>query len=215
MKDILESLSKKQKHSVIVAVSEIILAILLLSVHKISRHSSQQQRLIAPTDYQKALITYNNSSQISGFDNIINLYPNSAYAIFSSWYLADNAIQKSSLAGGIDLANLSTSGKSNYNNAISILEKSIKNNPKNSLTNITKTRLARAYIETNQNNKAIQTIQSTDAYAKNSYTLMLLGDVYIHENDTKKAVEYYTKAKELDTNPALQSLIIKKINNLS
>lgn len=215
MKEVLENLNKKQKHSVIITVSVIILVILLLSIYKISQHSSNQKMLLASTDYQKALINYNNSNQISGFDDVINQYPNSAYAIFSSWHLVDNAIQKSSVSSGIDLANLSTTGKSNYNNAISILQKSIQDNPKNSLTNITKTRLARAYLETNQPGKAMQTIKSADAYDKSSYTLMLLGDAYGKKDDKQKAVEYYTKAEKLDTDPKLQSLITKKINNLS
>ena len=215
MKKALENLTTKQKNSIFTTITIAITLILCVSIFQYTKHNNTEKMLSASNDYQKALLNYDSSKDVSDFKQVIVKYPNTAYAIFASWYLADSSMSTSSVTSAtLDITKLSVSGKTNYTNAAAILEKSIKDNPKNSLTNITKTRLARVYLELNKTDKAIQTLQSAEAVNSSAYIQMLLGDAYTQKENSQKAKVSYEIAMKLSDNDSdLQKLILKKLNN--
>ncbi|MDE4970154.1 tetratricopeptide repeat protein, partial [Francisella tularensis] len=66
----------------------------------------------------------------------------------------------------------------NLPKAIAILQQSIENNHKDSLSDISKVRLARLYIVAKQQDQAIKTLQCIKSIKDNAYPLMLLGQAY-------------------------------------
>ncbi|MFC4892427.1 YfgM family protein [Pseudofrancisella aestuarii] len=221
MKKLLNDLPNKQKKLIYSLTLIILIAFISLAVWQYNKNKNAEEMLQASTEYQKAILTYENSSissstKTNGFTKVIQEYPHTAFAIFSSWYLASDAINNTSF-NNFDIKNLQASannGKANYNKAISILENSAKENPNNNLTNITKTRLARLYIATNQIDKAISTINSIATSQQTSYTLLILGDAYHANGNNEKATEIWKKAKNLNTNPDIDNLLNKKINSI-
>lgn len=221
MKKLLNDLPNKQKKLIYSLTLIIMIAVISLAVWQYKKHENAEQMLQAATEYQKAILEYENSnisssSKTNGFSKVVQEYPHTAFAIFSSWYLANDAINNTSF-NNFDIKNLQAAdnnGKANYNKAISILENSAKENPSNNLTNITKTRLARLYIATNQIDKAISTIDSIATSQQTSYTLLILGDAYQAKGDIEKATQTWKKAQTLNTNPDIDNLLNKKINSI-
>ena len=65
-----------------------------------------------------------------------------------------------------------------YQKLSPVLQQSIENNPKDSLSDISKVRLAQLYILANQPDQAIKTLQNIKSFKDNAYPLMLLGQAY-------------------------------------
>ena len=114
--------------------------------------------------YQKAILVNENANTTSiekekGFKQITTEYPKTSYGIFASWQLAN--IYVSNTDSNTSFMNYQATV--NYTKAISVLSDSINDNHDNNLSDISKTRLAKLYIATNQSKKAIAVLQNDNA----------------------------------------------------
>ena len=104
----------------------------------------------------------------------------------------------------------------NIPKAIQILQQSAEANSKDNLTNITKTRLTKLYLASNQADKAIHTLQSTTNLQDNAYPLMLLGQAYLQQKDKTKAIQTWQKAEQdQNSSPEFKKIIAQFISNAS
>ena len=176
--------------------------------------NNSKQQLEAATSYQKAIIASENAStstadKIAKFKVVANDYRQTSYGIFASWQLASLYVVPTKLdtkSFNINIANIPK--------AIQILQQSVDANPKDNLTNITKTRLAKLYLTSNQTDKAIKTLQSTANLQENAYPLMLLGQAYLQQKDKTKAITTWQKAEQdQNSSPEFKKIITQLINN--
>ncbi|ALB01284.1 hypothetical protein ACH24_00330 [Francisella persica ATCC VR-331] len=209
----MKNLSKKQTQALYMVAGIIIVAIICAIILQFYNSSNDKKMLEAATMYQKALITNENpkspfETKIYKFEQVINNYPNTSFGIFASWQLADLYTTTTKL----DTKNFNVN-VTNLIKAIVVLQQSIENNPKDSLIDISKVRLARLYILTNQPDQAIKTLQNIKSF-NNAYPLMLLGQAYSEKKDKTKAIEAWQKALQ-DTNSSGQfkQIISQLINN--
>jgi predicted negative regulator of RcsB-dependent stress response len=177
--------------------------------------SNDKQLLQAATSYQKAIIANENSSistadKTAKFETVVKDYPNTSYGIFASWTLAELYVVPTKLDTKSFNMNIS-----NIPKAIKILQQSTEANPKDNLTNITKTRLAKLYLASNQTDKAIKALQSTTNLQDNAYPLMLLGQAYLQQKDKTKAIQTWQKAEQdQNSSPEFKKIIAQLINNV-
>ncbi|MED7788321.1 tetratricopeptide repeat protein [Francisella sp. 19X1-34] len=209
-----KGLTKKQNQALYTIIGIIIIAIICVILFQFYNSNNHKRILEASNVYQKALIASENSAassntKISKFTSVVNQYPNTSFGIFASWQLADLYITPTKL----DTSNFSIN-IANLPKAISILQQSIKDNPDNSLTNVTKTRLARLYIASNQPDQAVETLNSLKTLKNKAYPLMLLGEAYQQKNDKTKALNAWHKAlQDPDSSAEFKQVITQLINN--
>lgn len=210
----IKNLSKKQSQSLYTIAAIIVVAIICTAILQFYKYSNNEKMHEASTTYQKALIASEDpksslNTKVSKFENVTNNYPTTSFGIFASWQLADLYITPTKL----DTKNF-TMNIGNIPKAISVLKQSIKENPSDSLTNITKTRLAKLYIAANQPDKAIKMLHSINFLEKNAYPLALLGQAYSQKDDKTKAIKTWQKALQ-DPNISAQfkQIVTQFINN--
>jgi predicted negative regulator of RcsB-dependent stress response len=210
----IKNLSKKQKQSIYLLAGIIVIALILTVMYQLYSSSSNKKMLEASSAYQKALIANENTKlplndKASKFQIVIDNYPNTSFGIFASWQLSDLYITPTKLnttSFNLNIANMPK--------AINILQQSINANPNDSLTNVTKTRLARLYIQTKQPDKAIEILKTVHSLDKSAYPLMFLGQAYSEKGDNKKAIEIWQKAlKDPNISPEFKQIITQFINN--
>lgn len=210
----IKNLSKKQKQSIYLLAGIIVIALILTVMYQLYSSSSNKKMLEASSAYQKALIANENTKlplndKASKFQTVIDNYPNTSFGIFASWQLSDLYITPTKLnttSFNLNIANMPK--------AINTLQQSINANPNDSLTNVTKTRLARLYIQTKQPDKAIEILQTVHSLDKSAYPLMFLGQAYSEKGDNKKAIEIWQKAlKDPNISPEFKQIITQFINN--
>ena len=212
----IKNLSKKQMQSIYMIVGLLTVAIVCSILLQFYNSSNDKQLLQAATSYQKAIIANENSSistadKTAKFETVVKDYPNTSYGIFASWTLAELYVVPTKLdtkSFNMNIANIPK--------AIKILQQSTEANPKDNLTNITKTRLAKLYLASNQTDKAIRTLQSTTNLQDNAYPLMLLGQAYLQQKDKTKAIQTWQKAEQdQNSSPEFKKIITQLINNAS
>lgn len=212
----IKNLSKKQMQSIYMIVGLLTVAIVCTILLQFYNSSNDKQLLQAATSYQKAIIANENSSistadKTAKFETVVKDYPNTSYGIFASWTLAELYVVPTKLDTKSFNMNIS-----NIPKAIKILQQSTEANPKDNLTNITKTRLAKLYLASNQTDKAIRTLQSTTNLQDNAYPLMLLGQAYLQQKDKTKAIQTWQKAEQdQNSSPEFKKIITQLINNAS
>ena len=210
----LKKLSKKQSYLVYIGIAISIILILSVAVYSLSGYESNKKMLTASSLYQKFLIIDQNPNTTKAkkqekLEEIIQKYPNTIFGIFSSWKLADTYITKTKLNTTSFNINIR-----NYPKAAQVLQQSVNANPKDSLTKVTKTRLARLYIASKEPNNAIKTIKSIKNYKKNSYPLVILGQAYYEKGNKKEAVKIWKAANKANTNSSqLTNITTQLINN--
>lgn len=149
------------------------------------------------------------ATKIAKFTSVVNQYPSTSFGIFASWQLAELYITPTKLNTSNFNMNIA-----NLPKAIDTLEQSIKDNPDNSLTNVTKTRLARLYITAKQPDQAIKTLNNLGSLKDKAYPLMLLGEAYQQKNDKAKALDAWHKAlQDPDSSAEFKQVITQLINN--
>lgn len=209
-----KNLSKKQSQALYSIITIIVIAVACTIILQFYKSNNSKEMLEASTAYQKALIANENinislETKASKFQAVVDNYPNTSFGIFASWQLADLYITPTKLD--------TTSFKMNIGNmpkAIQALQQSINTNPKDSLTNITKTRLAKLYIATKEPQKAIETLQSISSLENSAYPLVILGQAYNEEGDKTKAIQAWQKAlQDQDSSPEFKQIITQLINN--
>ncbi len=211
-----KNLSKKQMQSIYMIVGLLSVAIVCVIVLQFYNSNNDKQLLKAATSYQKAIIANENSSisnadKTTKFEAVIKDYPNTSYGIFASWSLAELYVVPTKLdtkSFNMNIANIPK--------AIQVLQQSAEANPKDNLTNITKTRLAKLYLASNQPDKAIKTLKSTTNLKNNSYPLMLLGQAYLQKKNKTKAIQTWQKAEQdQNSSPEFKKIITQFINKSS
>ncbi|MFT4694553.1 MAG: putative negative regulator of RcsB-dependent stress response [Francisella sp.] len=212
----IKNLSKKQMQSIYMIIGLLTIAIVCVIALQFYNSNNSKQMLQAATSYQKAIIANENSSlsnadKTAKFETVVKDYPGTSYEIFASWELADLYVVPTKLdtkSFNINIANIPK--------AIQILQQSAEANPKDNLTNITKTRLAKLYLASNQADKSIHTLQSTTNLQDNAYPLMLLGQAYLQQKDKTKAIQTWQKAEQdQNSSPEFKKIIAQFINNAS
>lgn len=210
----MKNLSKKQTQVLYTIAGIIIVVIICAIILQFYNSSNDKKMLEAATIYQKALIANENpksplETKISKFEQVINDYPNTSFGIFASWQLADLYTTTTNL----DTKNFNINVTS-LPKAIAVLQKSIENNPKDSLSDISKVKLARLYILANQPDQAIKTLQNIKSFKDNAYPLMLLGQAYSEKKDKTKAIETWQKAlQDPNSSGQFKQIISQLINN--
>ena len=211
----IKNLSKKQMQSIYMIAGLLTVAIVCAILLQFYNSSNDKQLLQAATSYQKAIIANENSSistadKTAKFETVVKDYPNTSYGIFASWTLAELYVVPTKLDTKSFNMNIS-----NIPKAIKILQQSTEANPKDNLTNITKTRLAKLYLASNQTDKAIKALQSTTNLQDNAYQLMLLGQAYLQQKDKTKAIQTWQKAEQdQNSSPEFKKIIAQLINNV-
>ena len=201
----LKKLSKKQRLKLYILIITSITALTFVGYNEYCKSAIKEKMLNASNLYQKALIISKNEKstveqKINAFKSVEHKYPNSAYGIYSSWNEVNLMLNKS---------------KINYKEIERVFTTSIKNNPKNNLSNITKTRLARIYISNNQNSLAIKLLKEVKLSNSSAYIIILLGDAYSQNKEYKNAKKEYEKALSMNLNSSLKSVIKLKLNSLN
>ncbi|ASG69064.1 hypothetical protein CDV26_10420 [Francisella halioticida] len=210
----MKGLTKKQNQTFYTIIGIVIVAMICIIIFQLYNSNNHKKILEASNAYQKALIASENldvtsGTKISKFTSVVNQYPNTSFGIFASWQLADLYITPTKL----DTSNFNMN-ITNLPKAIKVLKQSIKDNPDNSLTNVTKTRLASLYIASKQSDQAIKTLQSLGALNNKAYPLVLLGQAYHQKNDKTKALGAWHKALQDPTSSAkFKQVITQLINN--
>ncbi|AJJ47565.1 tetratricopeptide repeat protein [Francisella tularensis subsp. novicida] len=210
----MKNLSKKQTQALYTIVGIIIVAIICAIFLQFYNSSNDKKMLEASTIYQKALIANENpkssvETKIAKFEQVVNDYPNTSFGIFASWQLADLYTTPTKLDSKNFNVNIT-----NLPKAIDILQQSIENNPKDSLSDISKVRLARLYIVAKQPDQAIKTLQDIKSFKDNAYPLMLLGQAYSEKKDKVKAIESWQKAlQDPNSSDQFKQIISQLINN--
>lgn len=210
----MKNLSKKQTQVLYTIAGIIIVVIICAIILQFYNSSNDKKMLEAATMYQKALIANENpksplETKISKFEQVINDYPNTSFGIFASWQLADLYTTTTNL----DTKNFNINVTS-LPKAIAVLQQSIENNPKDSLSDISKVKLARLYILANQPDQAIKTLQNIKSFKDNAYPLMLLGQAYSEKKDKTKAIETWQKAlQDPNSSGQFKQIISQLINN--
>ena len=216
MKINIKNLSKKQTQSIYMIAGLLTVVIVYIIALQFYNSNSSKQVLQAATVYQKAIIANENSNiptidKTAKFETVVKDYPSTSYGIFASWKLADLYVVPTKLdttSFNINIANIPK--------AIQILQQSSEANPKDNLTNITKTRLAKLYLASNQADEAIKTLQSTTNLQNNAYPLMLLGQAYLQQKNKTKAIQTLQKAEQdQNSSPEFKKIITQLINNAS
>ena len=212
----IKNLSKKQMQSIYVIVGLLTVAIVCIVALQFYNSNNSKQLLQAATSYQKAIITgetpnISTSDKTTKFETVVKDYPSTSYGIFASWELADLYVIPTKLdtkSFNMNIANIPK--------AIQILQQSAEANSNDNLTNITKTRLAKLYLASNQADKAIKILQSTTNLQDNAYLLMLLGQAYLQQKNKTKAIQTWQKAKQdQNSSPEFKKIIAQLINNAS
>lgn len=210
----IKNLSKKQSQALYTVIGIIIVAIICVIILQFYKSNNHEKMLEASTAYQKALIAGENTKSPIGtraakFEDVVNNYPTTSFAIFASWQLADLYITPTKL----DTTNFSMN-IGNMPKAIQVLQQSIDNNPNDSLTNITKTRLAKLYIASKEPDNAIKTLQSISSLENSAYPLALLGQAYNEKGDKTKAIQTWQRAlQDPSSSPEFKQIITQQINN--
>lgn len=210
----IKGLTKKQNQALYTIVGIIIVAIICTIIFQFYNSNNHKKILEASDAYQKALIASENSdtslnTKISKFTTVVDQYPKTSFGIFASWQLADLYITPTKLDTNNFNMNIT-----NLPKAIKVLQQSIKDNSDDSLTNVTKTRLARLYIASKQPDQAIKTLQSLGSLGNKAYPLMLLGQAYHQKNDKAKALDAWHKAlQDPDSSAEFKEVITQLINN--
>lgn len=82
------------------------------------------------------------------------------------------------------------------------------------MTNITNTKLASLYIQTNQTDNAIKILQNIPDLDNNAYPLMILGQAYAQKGDKSKALKVWKEAsQDPNSTPEFKQIISQLINN--
>ena len=204
MSNNIKKLSKKQRFRIYLLVVTSIIFVSFVGYYEYNKSIIESKMLNASNSYQKALIVFRNNKstteqKIKAFQFIKEKYPNTAYGIYSSWNQVNLMLNRPKL---------------DYKKIEKILITSIKNNPNNNLSNITKTRLARIYMANNQNALAIKLLKEVKLHNSNAYIIILLGDAYAQNKNNKSAKEEYEKALNMNLNSSLKSVIKLKLNSL-
>lgn len=205
----IQNLSEKQKQAIYMIVGLLVITLLAITAIQLYKSNSNKQLVKAATSYQKAIITNENpdiktTKKITSFETVATTHPATSYGIFASWELAHL------------YTNSTKATSTNSSKAIQILQQSIAANPKDDLTNITKTRLVKLYLDENQADKAIKVLQSITNLQKNAYPLLLLGQAYLQQNDKTKAIQTWQKAEQdSNSSPEFKETIAQLINNAS
>lgn len=212
----MKNLSKKQ-NQVLYTIAGIIIFIIICAIILQFYNSSDDKKMLeSATIYQKALIANENpksplETKIYKFEQVINDYPNTNFGIFASWQLANlyTTITK------LDTENFNIN-VTNLPKAIVVLQQSIENNHKDSLSDISKVKLARLYILANQPNQAIKTLKNIKSLKENAYPLMLLGQAYREKKAKTKSIETWQKAlQDLNSSGQFKQIISQLINNIN
>lgn len=209
----IKDLSPKHKQAVYLVLIIVAVAIIIVGILQYSKSKNSENMLEASSLYQKALITnenpsISNSQKIASFDSVTTMYPNTSYGILASWQVADLYITAKRLDSNRPVS------KNDYNKAILALVNSANNNPKDNLTNITNTKLASLYIQTNQTDNAIKILQNIPDLDNNAYPLMILGQAYAQKGDKSKALKVWKEAsQDPNSTPEFKQIISQLINN--
>ncbi|MBK2093163.1 YfgM family protein [Francisella philomiragia] len=210
----MKNLSKKQSQALYTIVGIIVVAIICTIILQFYNSDNEKRMFEASDIYQRALIANENpksptSVKIAKFEEVTKNYPDTSFGIFASWQLADLYMAPTDLDTKSFNVNLS-----NLPKAIDVLQQSVQSNPSNSLTDITKVRLAKLYISSNNPDKAISTLQSINSLNSNAYPLMLLGEAYSEKKDKDKALDAWNKAlQDPNSSAEFKQIITKLINN--
>jgi predicted negative regulator of RcsB-dependent stress response len=210
----IKNLSKKQIQSIYMIAGLLTVAIACVIALQFYNSNNSKQILQAATIYQRAIIASENHSistadKTAKFEAIAKQHSNTSYGIFASWKLADLYVTPTKLDTKTFNINIA-----NTPEAIQVLQQSSEANPKSNLTNITKTRLAKLYLISNQTDKAIKTLQSTADLQNNAYPLMLLGQAYLQQKNKTKAIQAWQKAEQdPNSSPEFKKIIVQLINN--
>ncbi|MEY8765958.1 MULTISPECIES: YfgM family protein [Francisella] len=210
----MKNLSKKQSQALYTIAGIIIVAIICAIILQFYNSNNEKKMFAASDMYQRALIANENpksptSIKISKFEEVTKNYSNTSFGIFASWQLADLYMAPTDLDTKSFNINIS-----NLPKAIDVLQQSVQSNPDDSLTDITKVRLAKLYISSNDPDKAISTLQSINSLDSNAYPLMLLGEAYSEKKDKAKASEAWNKAlKDPNSSPEFKQIITQLLNN--
>ncbi|AJC49511.1 tetratricopeptide repeat protein [Allofrancisella guangzhouensis] len=209
----MENLFKKQTQALYTIIGVVVVAIFCIIAFQHYNSGNNQKMLEASESYQKALIASENpdnppDTKIANFENVANTYPATSFGIFASWNIVNLYTTPTNLNLKKEISD------TDYKKAIDALIKSADANPKDSLTDITKTRLAKLYLETNQPDKAIETLNSLKSLQNNAYPLMLLGQAYKQKGNITKAIEIWQKAtQDPNATPEFKQIITQFINN--
>ena len=209
----MKNLSKKQTQALYTIAGIIIVAVICTIILQFYNSNNDKEMLDASTVYQKALIASETpksplDTKIAKFEQVVNNYPSTSFGIFASWQLVDlytTATKPDTKNFNMNLTNLPK--------AIVVLQQSIKNNPKDSLSDISKVRLARLYIVAKQPDQAIKTLENIKSFKDNAYTSMLLGQAYSEKKDKIKAIETWQKALQDPNSSAEFKQIISQLIN--
>lgn len=210
----MKNLSKKQSQALYTIVGIIIVAIICTIILQFYNSGNEKRMFEASDMYQRALIANENpksptSVKIAKFEEVTKNYPDTSFGIFASWQLADLYTAPTDLDTKSFNINLS-----NLPKAIDVLQQSVQDNPKDSLTDITKVRLAKLYISSNNPDNAIFTLQSISSLNSNAYPLMLLGEAYNEKKDKDKALDAWSKAlQDPNSSPEFKQIVTQLINN--
>lgn len=209
----MKDLSPKHKQIIYIIIGIVAVAIICVGVFQYSSSKNNENMLEASTSYQKALIANENpnistANKIAKFESVTKLYSNTSYGILASWQIADLYSTPEKLDSSKKALN------DDDNKAIQVLLKSTSDNPNDDLTNITKTKLAKLYIQTNQVDEAIKSLQSLPNLDNNAYPLMILGQAYAQQGDKAKALQTWKKAiQDPNSTPEFKQVISQFINN--
>ena len=209
----IKDLTKKQLQTIVASVVIVVVILLSIIIVEYNRHENAKDNTLVATMYQKAILINENANTTSteketSFKQIISEYPKTSYGIFASWQLAN--IYVSSTDSNTSFMNYQTTV--NYTKAISILSDSITANPNNNLSDISKTRLAKLYIATNQSKKAITMLQNDNLTA--AYPLMILGQAYSQDSNQTEAIQVWQRAlQDKNSSPQFLDQVNQLINN--
>ena len=209
----IKDLTKKQLQTIFASVVIVVVILLSVIVVEYNRHENAKDNTLVATMYQKAILVNENANTTSiekekGFKQITTEYPKTSYGIFASWQLAN--IYVSNTDSNTSFMNYQATV--NYTKAISVLSDSINDNHDNNLSDISKTRLAKLYIATNQNKKAIAVLQNDNQTA--AYPLMILGQAYSQSGNQTEAIQVWQRAlQDQNSSPQFLDQVNQLINN--
>lgn len=191
----MKNLSKKQNQVLYTIAGIIIFVIICAIILQFYNSSNDKKMLEATTMYQKALIANENpkshlEAKISKFEQVII-------------YITTTKLDTKNF--NINVTNLPKT--------IAVLQQSIENNHKDSLSDISKVKLAQLYILANQSDQAIKTLQNIKSFKENAYPLMLLEQAYREKKAKTKSIETWQKVLQDHSFGQFKQIISQLINN--
>jgi predicted negative regulator of RcsB-dependent stress response len=209
----IKDLTKKQLQTIVASVLIVVVILISVIVVEYNRHENTKDNALVATMYQKAILVNENANTTpidkeKGFKQIATEYPRTSYGIFASWQLANMYVSTTDS----NTSFMNYQATVNYTKAISVLSDSIQQNPNNNLSDISKTRLAKLYIATNQSKKAIALLQNDNLTS--AYPLMILGQAYSQSGNQTEAIQVWQRAlQDRNISPQFLDQVNQLINN--